>query len=157
MVDIQEIETGRSYKITDDSAPDKAVVLDFVNSTLGGVLTNEVLLCVLIKRLETMDREAPCKENMQVIELLFKSVELLLQRARGLTDPDPHSPNSMVVSAKTHASHEHGQHDSNLFAQLQQARQLVADVYTKCDAEGKKLIEERTGMWFVWGIDRSAG
>lgn len=157
MIDIQEIEAGRSYKITHDSTPEKVAVLDFVNSSQGGLLTNEVLLFVLIKRLETLDREVPCKENAQVIELLIQSMDLLIQRANKQTDADVESNDPpMVLFEKARASHEWDQQGGDQSAQLQRARDLLTRLHAVGDQTVKKMIEESTGSWMVWGADRTA-
>lgn len=82
MLTIKEMQLGRSYEIADDNNPDGKVVLDFVNAANPGILTNEVLLFVLIKRLKSLNLELACEENEKVIELLMQAVDVLAQRAQ---------------------------------------------------------------------------
>lgn len=84
MLSIKETQAGRSYEITEGSDPDKKVVLDFINASTPGILTNEVLLLVLIMRLGSLNVELPCSENHQVIDLLVQATEVLALRSRRL-------------------------------------------------------------------------
>lgn len=43
-----------------------------------------------------------------------------------------------------------------LFESLTKAKRLLVDVHKIGSPEVKRLIEARTGTWFVWGVDRSA-
>lgn len=84
MLSIKETQTGRSYEITKGSDPDKKVVLDFINASTPGILTNEALLLVLIMRLRSLNVELPCSENHHVIDLLVQATEVLALRSRRL-------------------------------------------------------------------------
>lgn len=82
MLHIQETESGRSFKISDSREQCADTTLDFIGSSRGGTLTTEALMLVLIMRLKSLDREEHCDENDQAIELLTRSIEVLIQRAK---------------------------------------------------------------------------
>lgn len=155
MLTIKETQLGRSYEVTKDSDPDKKVVLDFINASTPGILTNEALLFVLIMRLRSLDQELPCDENKQAIELLVQTTEALVAREKRMKAAFG-QPVSIaeVSSAPTKTSQSESPLVGGLLGQLQNARALLTEVHALGSAEIKQLIEKRTGPWLVWGVDR---
>jgi hypothetical protein len=180
MLTIKETQLGRSYEVTKDSDPDKKVVLDFINASTPGILTNEALLFVLIMRLRSLDQELPCDENKQAIELLVQTTEVLVAREKRMNMPATQAIGIAEVSSTTREQElmqqlfglearaasaagiktyfpqntQQPALENGLVAQLGRARALLTEVHALGSDEVKQLIEKRTGPWMVWGVNQ---